>query len=390
MFNLYVVQTVTSILRPVISFVFYRKYLSQADRRKLARQRRGLYQVQRPTGPLVWLHAASIGEMKSALPLIENLCGDYRILFTTATTSSHKLLQYWLREKKISQWIISALNPVDVPAWNGRFLDWWSPSIMISIESEIWPNLLIYCRDRSIPAILLNGRLSLRSFLRWRLVAGTFKVIASSFSAIQARSFADCARFQLLGGGGALMVASDLKFMAPPLDYNAIELQRLAPSVLCRPVWLAASTHPGEEGIILQVHEALCGEYPDLISIIVPRHPERGADLSRQLGARRRSLGKASPEAGIWIADTYGELGLWYRMIPIVFVGRSLIPKGGGQNMLEPARVGCTLVVGTETANFVDHMRILRESNTVQEVGHANELRDFVSTMLEDSYFRRK
>jgi 3-deoxy-D-manno-octulosonic-acid transferase len=230
----------------------------------------------------------------------------------------------------------------------------------------------------------------MRSFARWRLAADTFKVIASSFSAIHARSFVDCARFQLLGGAKALMVAGDLKYIAPPLDYNVTELQRAAPSLLCRPVWLAASTHPGEEGIIMQVHEALCVKRPDLISIIVPRHPERGAELGRQLGARRRSLGKGSPQAGIWIADTYGELGLWYRIISIVFVGRSLIPKGGGQNMLEPARVGCTLVVGPDTSNFVDHMRLLKEENVVQEVKDVNELKVFVELMLSESYFRLK
>ena len=140
----------------------------------------------------------------------------------------------------------------------------------------------------------------------------------------------------------------------------------------------------------MQVHEALCVKRPDLISIIVPRHPERGAELGRQLGARRRSLGKESPQAGIWIADTYGELGLWYRIISIVFVGRSLIPKGGGQNMLEPARLGCTLVVGPDTSNFVDHMRLLKEANVVQEVEDVNELKVFVELMLSESYFRLK
>ncbi len=377
-------------LRPAISIILYRKYLDQNYRIKLARQRRGIYQVQRPAGPLVWLHAASIGEMKSALPLVDSLRGDYKVLFTTATTSSQKLLKYWLRDKMASQCTICALNAVDIPAWNRRFLDWWSPTIMVSIESEIWPNLLTCCRARSIPAILLNGRLSMRSFTRWRLAADTFKVIASSFSAIHARSFVDCARFQLLGGATVLMVAGDLKFMAPPLDYNMAELQRTAPSLLCRPVWLAASTHPGEEGIILRVHEALCVKHPDLISIIVPRHPERGAELGRLLGARRRSLGEAPPPAGIWIADTYGELGVWYRLISVVFVGRSLIPKGGGQNMLEPARVGCALVVGRDTSNFVDHVRILKKSNAIQEVRDANELEAFVELMLSESVFPSK
>lgn len=378
-----------SILRPVVSILLCWKYRNIAYRTRLTRQRRGIYQIDRAMGPLIWVNAASIGEMKSALPLTGSLTNQYRLLFTTVTVSSQRLLLHWLRKTRTSHSTTTMLGAVDLPVWIGRFLDRWSPSVVVSIESEIWPNLLECCRNRFVPVIVLNGRLSARSFARWRVAGNAFKSLAGNFKVIHARSFLDCARFQLLGGDKSLIAAGDLKFLGPPLDYNETELWRIASSLLCRPVWLAASTHPGEEDLVLQIHEALRTKYSGLISIIVPRHPERGVELSRQLGVRRRSLGKASPQAGVWIADTYGELGLWYRMISIVFVGRSLTPNGGGQNMLEPARLGCAVVVGPETANFVDLVKILKEANAIEEIQDPGELMDFVALMLSESYFRK-
>ena len=206
---------------------------------------------------------------------------------------------------------------------------------------------------------------------------------------IQARGDQDAERLRALG---ATHVDSpgDLKFAAPPLPVDAVELGRLKGILGDRPVWLAASTHPGEESLIARVHRTVAETHPGLLTIIAPRHPDRGPALSAELNAPRRAAGQDPPQdAGIWIADTMGELGLWYRLAPIAFVGRSLIRSGGGQNPLEPARLGCCIAVGPYTGNFIDHVALLRDAGGLVDVADAAALARFVSTMLDNPEQRR-
>jgi 3-deoxy-D-manno-octulosonic-acid transferase len=166
---------------------------------------------------------------------------------------------------------------------------------------------------------------------------------------------------------------------------NEVELDRLKGVLGDRPVWLAASTHPGEETLIERVHRAVAETHPGLLTIIAPRHPDRGPALAAELNAPRRAAGQDPPRgAGLWIADTMGELGLWYRLAPITFVGRSLIRSGGGQNPLEPARLGCCIAVGPHTGNFIDHVALLRDAGGLVDVADAAALARFVSTMLDN------
>jgi len=158
-----------------------------------------------------------------------------------------------------------------------------------------------------------------------------------------------------------------------------------------RPVWLAASTHPGEEALIAGVHSTVAETHRGLLTIIAPRHPDRGPALAAELGAPRRSAGQSPPSgAGLWIADTLGELGLWYRLAPTAFVGRSLIPPGGGQNPLEPARLGCAIAVGPHTGNFTDHVALLRDAGGLVQVDNPNGLAAFVYAMFENPDQRRR
>ncbi len=207
---------------------------------------------------------------------------------------------------------------------------------------------------------------------------------------MQARSEQDAERLRALG---ALSVESpgDLKFAAPPLPADEAELNRLTTLLAGRPVWVAASTHPGEEVLVAAAHRALISRHPTLLTIIVPRHPERGAALAAELNAARRSAGEDPPATGcIWLADTVGELGLWYRLAPISFVGRSLIAPGGGQNPLEPARLGCAIAVGPYTGNFTDHVALLRDAGGLVDVTSETALARFVSTMLENPDQRQR
>lgn len=231
--------------------------------------------------------------------------------------------------------------------------------------------------------MLLNGRMSDRSFTQWQRVPGFARHVVGSFDHIRARSDLDAERLKALGG---VRVESpgDLKFAASPLSVDQVELERLKGLLRDRPAWLAASTHPGEEALIADAHRIIALAHPHLLTIIAPRHPERGPALATEFGAPRRAAGQDPPAGeGLWIADTLGELGLLYRLTPTAFVGRSLIAPGGGQNPLEPARLGCAVVVGPHTGNFDDHVSLLRDAGGLVEVTDALTLGQFVSKMLD-------
>jgi 3-deoxy-D-manno-octulosonic-acid transferase len=352
-------------------------------------ERRGIDPTPRPPGRLLWVHAASVGETTSILPVLAPLLAgapDLTVLVTTGTVTAAKLLAQRLGPDQKAR-VLHRFVPLDVPRWASRFLDHWRPDAAAFLESELWPNLLAACRVRDIRLMLVNARLSPRSFDRWRRVPGFATELLGVFDRIQARSEADADRLRALGAT-RVEAPGDLKFAAPPLPVDAAELDRLRALLAGRPVWLAASTHPGEEAMVLAVHRQLAARYPNLLTVLAPRHPERGAAIAGEaapLPTTRRALGDAPPSAaGIWVADTLGELGLWYRLAPIAFVGRSLVAPGGGQNPLEPARLGCAIAVGPHTGNFQETVALLRGAGALAEVADAAALAGFVSEMLGD------
>ncbi len=351
-------------------------------------ERRAIETTPRPAGRVLWLHAASVGETASILPVLARLlqdANDLTVLFTTGTTTAAALLAQRLAAEREPR-VLHRFVPLDVPAWAARFLDHWQPDAAAFVESELWPNLLSACSIRGIPLMLCNGRMSARSFSRWQRTPQFAREILSKFRRIQPRSEEDAERLRRLDITN-LDPPADLKFAAAPLPVDGVELARLAETLKGRPLWFAASTHPGEEAAAFAVHRALAKHHPGLLTIIAPRHPERGATIAAEaapLTARRRSQGEAPPREGIWIADTLGELGLLYRLAGIVFVGRSLVPPGGGQNPLEPARLGCAIAVGPHTANFAEHVALLRGADALAVVTDATALAGFVAAKLAD------
>ena len=348
-------------------------------------ERRGVERGARPAGKLIWLHAASVGEANSVLPVIAALVHQapaLHILVTTGTVTSATVLAR--RVPAIGGHVYHRFAPLDVPAWVARFLDHWRPDAAGLVESELWPNLLAACRARRVRLVLINARMSDRSFARWRRLPRVIAPLLSSFTLVQAQSPDDAARLRALG---AVDVTSpgNLKFAAAKLPVDRTELDRLARLIGGRPVWLAASTHPGEETIAIAIHHALSSRHPGLLTIIAPRHPERGADVAALAGTQpvtRRSLRQDPPASeGLWIADTMGELGLFYRLARIVFVGRSLAVFGG-QNPLEPARLGCAIAVGPRTENFRDPVSLLRQSGGLTVVEDGGGLRIWVDDLL--------
>jgi 3-deoxy-D-manno-octulosonic-acid transferase len=352
--------------------------------------RRGIDASPRPRGRLIWLHAASVGETMSVLPVIAAIrsrAPEVTLLVTTGTVTSAGLMEQRLRSNDPGARVIHRFVPLDVPAWAGRFLDHWRPDAGAFVESELWPNLLAACRARDVKLALLNGRLSARSAANWARAPGFAREVLGSFSCVRARSEADAARFRELGAPH-VEAAGDLKFAAPPLPACEAELARLRGMLAGAPVWLAASTHPAEETVVLAVHGLLAASHPKLVTIIGPRHPERGEAIAAEavhFPVTRRAAGQPPPPGGgIWIADTMGELGLFYRLAGLAFIGRSLIPPGGGQNPLEAARLGCAIATGPYTANFTEHMALLRAAEAAAAVHDPATLAAWVADLIGD------
>jgi 3-deoxy-D-manno-octulosonic-acid transferase len=350
-------------------------------------EREGLETSLRPQGRLIWVHAASIGEAVSALPVVAALQPGITVLFTTGTVTSARLLAQRLPALGLQNRVLHRFAPLDVPAWCGRFLDHWRPDVACFLESELWPNTLRACAVRGIPAVLMNARMSVRSAARWCNAPGFAAEVLGYFTWIAAQSEGDARRLQSLGGR-CVDSPGNLKFAATALDADEAERLRLAPMVTTLPRWLAASTHPGDEALAASVHHRLAAAFPGLLTAIVPRHPERGAAIAAALGnAPRRTLGQ-DPAPGLWIADTLGEMGLMYRLFPTVFIGKSF-PPGGGQNPLEPARLGCAIACGPGMDNFADAARVLTDVGGLVTVVDETGLADWVAAMLRDDAARR-
>jgi 3-deoxy-D-manno-octulosonic-acid transferase len=351
-------------------------------------ERRGVTDVARPSGPLVWLHVASVGEMLSMLPLIDRILSrGITVLLTGWTVTAAELAG-----RRLPAGVIHQFVPVDVPQFVARFLDHWRPNLALFAESDLWPNLIMAASDRNIPLILVNGRVSERSFLRWKLFPRTIAALLGRFDLCLAQSAEDAIRYAALGAPRHLTTGNlKLDVPAPPAD--ATSLRQLKAAVAGRPVIAAASTHPGEETELADVHRKLRYAFPGLLTILVPRHPERGAsvaDVVRGLGLSlaQRSLGELpSRETEIYVADTLGELGLIYRIAPIVFIGGSLV-EHGGQNPIEPAKLGAAIVHGPHVWNFAEIYAALDAAGGAEMVADTGKLTIRIGTWLKDAEAR--
>jgi len=311
----------------------------------------------RPPGPLVWLHAASVGEAQSALVLIEKICTNYphlHILVTSGTLTSAEMLEKRLPENAFHQFA-----PMDHPEWVKKFLDYWQPGLALWLESELWPNILAALKERNIPAILLNARLSPKSFKNWKRFSKSAEEVLSAFSLILCQTHEDAVSYRLLNAPN-VSISGNLKYNAAPLPYDEANFQKLQKTLQGRPVWLYASTHACEEDLAARLHKRLKKEIPDLLTIIAPRHPERGTELEQSLQKHhlricRRTSNHHLPEQNtdLYLADTLGELGLFYRLSPIAVIGRSFSDDGGGgHNPIEAAQLDCAVLHGPHVQNL--------------------------------------
>ncbi len=318
-----------------------------------------------PPGKLVWLHGVSVGESLSLLPLVDRLRAEPEppsILVTSGTLTSAELLR-----RRLPVGVTHQFAPLDLPAAAERFLRHWSPDLAVFVESELWPNLILQARRRGARLALVSARLSERSFAGWRRAPAAARAVLGAFDLILARDSEAGARLTALGA--EVRGLADLKFGAPPLPADPAELRRLRAALGDRPVILAASTHPGEEEIVLAAFEAAAAG-PEPVLILVPRHPERGEAVQRlaeagRLTVRRRGLGQDPEGASVYVADTLGELGLWYRLATLALVGGSLVPGAvGGHNPFEPARLNRPFVSGTTVTGWPVYADLVRAGAT--------------------------
>lgn len=356
-------------------------------------EREGFPSRVRPPGPLLWIHAASVGEAVSTLALIDRLAGErpaLNMLVTTGTvTSAHLLATRLPTGHAWHQYV-----PVDRPVWVRRFLAHWKPDLALWIESELWPNLIVETRRRGIPLLLVNGRMSLASFRRWTRLPALIRPLLRSFDLCLTQDAIQAERFARLGAPRALTVG-DLKSAAAPLPVDEAAFAALDAAIGRRPRWLAASTHAGEEEIAAEAHARLRQRFPDLLTVIAPRHPARGNEIAEGLRRRglrlsRRSLSQPiAADTDIYLADTLGELGLFYRTAGIAFIGGSTNAIGG-HNPLEAALLDCAILHGPDMANAAAIAEALRAAGASEVVTDAGSLARALETLLVDPSARAR
>jgi 3-deoxy-D-manno-octulosonic-acid transferase len=377
----------TDLAAPFIGLYLYKRRLQGREDAARFNERLGIASRPRPDGQVIWCHAASVGEASSLLALIEKLRTLYpqtHILVTTGTVTSARML-----EKRLPPGVIHQYVPVDRISYVQKFIDHWRPDLALWIESELWPNMLQELRRHKIPAALLNGRMSESSFQRWRLVKDWAQNILQTFHICLAQTEAEYARFMGLGAVNVRCVGN-LKYAAAPLPYDENALQQLQKIVSARPCWGMMSTHKGEETIALSMHKQLAKKWPDLLTIIVPRHAVRGKDVATLAAqaectyVRRSQEELAGAQTAIYIADTMGELGLFYRLCPVIVMGGSFVPVGG-HNPIEPAQLGAAIIFGPSMDNFTDIAREFVEHNAAIQTQDEDELVAAAEKLLTSS-----
>ena len=349
------------------------------------REKLGVAGLPRPDGPLVWLHAVSVGESLSVLPLVQRLvAGGTRVLVTSTTVTSARLLAERLPQGSFHQFL-----PLDTAPAVAGFLDHWHPDVAVFVESEFWPRLIHDTHARGIPMVLANARVSDTSARRWRRMRGPIRAMLSRFVAI---TVPDARVATVLAGLGAdparITAAGSLKRGADRLPSDPATRSALEAAMGQRPRWLAASTHPGEEEVIAEAQRHLLSREAGMLLVLAPRHPERGAAVAQLLEragltvARRSVAAPIGPDTQVYLADTLGEMGLWFDLCPVAFIGGSLVPVGG-HNAYEPVAHGAAVLTGPHVGNFADLYDRLTGAGGALVLQDAKQIAETVLTLQD-------
>lgn len=382
-FGLLVWRYALAAFSPAMPLLLRQRAARGKEDRSRARERLGIASLARPDGDVFWVHGASMGECQAALPLITRLLegGDCSVLVTSGTVTSAHMMQQQLPPGALHQYV-----PIDTPRATARFLNHWKPQVALFVESDLWPNLILGAAARGVKLAQVNARISARSFTRWRRARRVAAALLGCFDVCLAQDEEIAERFRALGAPDVRVVGS-LKADAPPLSADESALAAMKSAIGARPVLLAAQTHPGEDETILPAHDSLRTMHPDLLTIIVPRHPERGGDIAMLCGCRkaaRRSAGDAiTSDVAVYIADTLGELGLFYRLTPFCFVGGTLVPMGG-HNPLEPAKLHCAVLAGPHRQSAAGTYAAILAAQGFGQVGGSADIAGIAARLLAD------
>lgn len=341
-------------------------------------------------GPVVWIHAASVGESVAVLPLVERFAAaGAAVLMTTVTVTAAAVLEGRLPPRAVHQFV-----PLDVAPFVDRFLDAWRPRLAVFVESELWPVAVSRLSARGIPLAIANGRMSDRSFRRWSRVAWLAGAMLRKVALCLAQTPLDGERYAALGVP-RVAVTGNVKFDAAAPEAPPAAAAALSAACAGRPVFLAASTHPGEDEAVIAAAGRLAAAVPGLLTVVAPRHPERGAEIAARAAAaglavdRRAGGALPGPTTAVYVADTVGELGTLYALSTVAFVGGSLVPVGG-HNPIEPCRAGAAVVTGPQTANFRDVYGALIAAGAAVRVEDGAGLAAAVERLLVDDAARAR
>jgi 3-deoxy-D-manno-octulosonic-acid transferase len=369
-------RAVMSLARPALWLLLHRRAERGKEDRTRQTERYGIAGIARPDGDLLWLHAASVGETNAVLPLIERLLAarpDLTVLLTTGTVTSAGIAAKRLPTRALHQYL-----PLDSAPYMRRFLDHWRPTVAVLTEQEIWPNLILEAHARGIRLALINARMSGKSLARWQGKPNVARALFGRLDAVLAQNEQLARALASLGAINAAAVGN-LKLDAPLLPVDEAAATALNAALACRPRFVAASTHAGEETIVAEAHRLMRPTLPELCTIIAPRHPHRGSQIAANLAAAGHAVAVRSrgelPHAGvdIYIADTIGELGTLYSVAHIAFIGGSLVDRGG-QNPIEAARLGASVLVGPYRSSFLDIYEPLLAAGGAVEVRSADDM----------------
>ncbi len=384
---MFLYRILSIILFPLIElYLFYRVYKKKEDKHRL-RERFGKPTKDRPAGEVIWLHAVSVGETNSVLILVDQILKirpQATILFTTTTLTSAATVTAKLPE--FDGKVIHQFLPIDSFVCVKNFLNFWQPSTVIFVESEIWPNLIFEAKLMGSQLFLVNARMSKKSAGKWYLAAKLGFNIFDCFDAIFAQSeedkklFADLTKSEVLFCG-------NLKSQARDLTFNVAELEKLQSQIGTRKFWLAASTHKGEEEFVIAAHRQLKKSFPDLLTILAPRHPNRAQEIATLFGdikfAARSKQQNIEDTTEIYLADTLGELGTFYRLSKFTFLGGSLLAIGG-HNPFEPIKLGCAVISGRGVSNNKKIFDDLEINNACIMLDHGEQLAKKVAEIFTD------
>jgi 3-deoxy-D-manno-octulosonic-acid transferase len=344
-----------------------------------------IYSKKKLNGKLIWIHGASVGEILSVVPLIEKLEKDKKIkqiLITSNTLSSSKIFSNLKLKKTIHQFF-----PIDTHYNTQKFLNYWKPSVAIFVDSEIWPNMIKNIKKNQISLILINGRITQKSFKRWKLFSTSAKKIFQEFDMCLPSSLESSHYLKFLGAKKIKFIGN-LKFTETKYNKNDLD-KRLKKFLLSKKIWCASSTHNKEELVCAHIHKKLKIKHKNLLTIIIPRHIDRVGDIENQIKKLKlkihfhTSKNKLDKNTDIYLVNTFGQTKSFFKICKTIFLGGSII-KHGGQNPLEAARFGCKILHGPHVWNFSEIYDLLKKNNVSKKITSPNQLTYEVDKILNN------